>query len=510
MFTVIVKATSYEITPGEEAMDKLLPLLDSLTYEDEYQQMTKTLGFIYDEETDSLFLHRGVNIEYLRRLLGDAEFKKEPFHEFKEIKFDYEELYPPRNAEQQDAIDFIAGEGPHKDNINDQQIFLVKTTGFGKTYCSSTAICKLGMKTLIIVHRDSLRTQWMESLHRMIGMKEDVDFHEIKDTKELEDIANGIIPKRYDVYLLMHATFRAGLKRIGSMRKAMNITKNLGIGFKIIDETHLEFRDTILMDCIFNVKRNLYLTATDGRSSRDENSIFKLVFSNTTYYRDRRIEVGDNGIPSKWVEYTTVYVDSKCNPNIYRWKVNGGRGMNPASYGKWVIMHDKKQTHFKACIDLLRMLYERDEKSKILVFVPLIEICTELAHEIVMALNYDDNFPLELKVRTINSTNSKSDNLRNRAADVIVTTIASCGTGTDISGITGIICMSPFVSKLTAKQTFGRIRYFGRTGYYYDIVDTSVEMDKFWWRSRSKTLKPLSTKFNEMYWYDDTNEQEKE
>ena len=57
---------------------------------------------------------------------------------------------------------------------------------------------------------------------------------------------------------------------------------------------------------------------------------------------------------------------------------------------------------------------------------------------------------------------------------MIVTTIGSCGTGTDIPGITAIISCSPYVSKITAMQVFGRIRYCGKICDYYDIEDDGV------------------------------------
>ena len=70
----------------------------------------------------------------------------------------------------------------------------------------------------------------------------------------------------------------------------------------------------------------------------------------------------------------------------------------------------------------------------------------EAAHFFVKELNYDESFKYDLNVKTINSKNTKSENDYNRKADVIVTTIASCGTGTDIPGITDIISCSPYVS----------------------------------------------------------------
>ena len=256
------------------------------------------------------------------------------------------------------------------------------------------------------MHRDALRKQWLNSLYNMCGLTSK-EVHEIESSDELYGIATGDIKYNYDVYLMTHATFRAGMKRIGHLKTAMDITKNLGIGLKIIDEAHLEFRDTLLIDTVFNVKRNLYLTATDGRSSKDENSIFRHVFSNALFYKPSSL-LTDNG-PKKWVEYISVAVNTNCKPNIYRYRVNGGRGMNPASYGKWVIQYDKKNTHFKCCLEILKMMYEADQYAKVLVFMPLIDLCEECAYFLKRKLGTDKSFDYDLDIRTINSKNSKKD-----------------------------------------------------------------------------------------------------
>lgn len=370
----------------------------------------------------------------------------------------------------------------------------------GKTYCSGVGLCLYGTKALIIMHRDQLRQQWLNSLYNMCGLS-DKEVHEISSSQELYDIAYNRHDFDYDVYLMTHATFRAGLKRIGNFRDASNITKNLGIGIKIVDEAHLEFRDTLIMDFVFNVKRNLYLTATDGRSSKDENSIFKHVFSHTLYYRPSSLLTSN--MSKKWVEYITVKVNTHVKSNVYKYRVNGGRGMNPASYGKWVIKPDKKQTHFKACRDLLKIIYERDPHAKVLIFMPLIELCDECAYFLNKSLNYDETFDYSLTIKTINSKNTKNENEANKRSDVIVTTIASCGTGTDIPGITAIISCSPFVSRVSAKQIHGRIRYCGKVCYYYDIYDESVPMDVFWIKSRGKELAHLSLNVKHITWEDD-------
>lgn len=744
-FTVTIKATSITVSNGMEAFQILTPLINMLTYEDEFVEETKTLGFMYDEPTDTLFLHKGVDIKYLQRLLIDMEVKYDLYDPYREMNFEYDEIIAPRNDEQVDVINFIAGLQHHASNINASQLFIVKPPGFGKghpcstklpspdreygyitigdlcigdnvfdahgnptkvtdifdlgvtdvykvtfndgrvsfctdehlwqvrtgknnpwrvmklkdmitnfneykyyiprqrcvkypkrdtpseeffeqlcimmtndqlkeipeeylvndfetrmrfinvlmrissgkdhryrvnnasisgklleqikwllwslgysetivddgrveftdsddsilikdisfshrehckcikvdnpehlyltenfivthnTFCSGVGMCKYKTKTLIIMHRESLRNQWISSLYNMQGLSSK-EVHEITTSEELYDIAHNKHGYDYDIYLMTHATFRAGLRRINNISDAMNITKNLGIGLKIIDEAHLEFRNTLMIDFVCNVKRNVYITATDGRSAKEENSIFRHVFANTLFYKPSGLLTND--MPKKWVEYYTVTLNTECKPNIYRYRVAGGRGMNPASYGKWVIAYDKKQRHFKCCRDLLKIVYKNDPHAKVLLFMPLIDLCSECAYFLTRSLNYDDTFDYDLDIRTINSQNSKADNERNKKADVIVTTIPSCGTGTDLPGITTIISCSPYVSGITCSQVFGRIRYCGKVCKYYDIVDESVLMDKIWLKSRRKKFARLALNVKDIRWEEDPTEEE--
>jgi superfamily II DNA or RNA helicase len=366
------------------------------------------------------------------------------------------------------------------------------------TFCTGYAIGLFGAKALIIMHRDTLRGQWSKSLYDLNGFPRD-RVHEITSSEEFESICYNRHNFDYDIYLMTHATFKAGVKRVGDTKLVSDFTRNLGIGVKVIDEAHLEFKDTLLMDFLFNVRRNIYLTATDGRSQRSENTIFKHVFSNATFYKKKE-EHGNH--PDKWVEYITIQVNTHVPISIYRYRVNGGKGMSAVSYGKWVIQRDKKQTHFKVCKELLREIYTNEPTAKVIVFMPLIELCNECAL-FLNDLNYDESFKYDLTIRTINSHNTKAVNETNKGADVIVTTIQSLGTGLDIKGITDIICCSPFVSKITAQQVFWRIRYIDKKCHYYDIIDTSVQTDIFWWRSRSKMLKSMATKYIQLTWEDD-------
>ena len=130
-FIVTIRATSITIFPGEESLDYLETLINLLTYDDEYVEETKTLGFMYDKASDTLYLHKGVDIEYLAKVLPNTHFVYDNFDKPKRMKFEYDEIVPPRNLDQEDVINFIAGLNHHSDNINDRQLFLVKNPGFG-------------------------------------------------------------------------------------------------------------------------------------------------------------------------------------------------------------------------------------------------------------------------------------------------------------------------------------------------------------------------------------------
>ena len=130
-FTLYIRATSIKITPGIEASVPLDPLIEMLTYEDEFAEQTKTLGYIYDEADDAIYFHKGVDINYVVKLLGECRIVNQMFDQYRPMKFEYEEIVSPRNDEQRDVINFIAGLKHFSENKNSRQLFLVKKPGFG-------------------------------------------------------------------------------------------------------------------------------------------------------------------------------------------------------------------------------------------------------------------------------------------------------------------------------------------------------------------------------------------
>lgn len=130
-FTLYIRATSIKITPGIEASVPLDPLIEMLTYEDEFAEQTKTLGYIYDEADDAIYFHKGVDINYVVKLLGECKVVNQMYDKYLPMKFEYEEIVGPRDDDQRDVINFIAGLKHFAENRNARQLFLVKKPGFG-------------------------------------------------------------------------------------------------------------------------------------------------------------------------------------------------------------------------------------------------------------------------------------------------------------------------------------------------------------------------------------------
>ena len=115
-FDVVVKPTSITVYPASEAFPLLSPLIFLLEYEDEYREEVVRVGYLVDEQHDILYLHKGVSIDYLKQLLTKIHITYQPADTFVEMKFDYEELVPPRDNQQVDVINFIAGLDEHSSN----------------------------------------------------------------------------------------------------------------------------------------------------------------------------------------------------------------------------------------------------------------------------------------------------------------------------------------------------------------------------------------------------------
>ena len=119
-------------------------------------------GFVYDNETRTMLIPAGVSARWVETITGrpiEINYEPDPYE-----KMSIRLKTPPRNDLQKEAISFLAGTGKFKNYSNYSQLILNLDTGEGKTYTTTALMCFKGLKTIIIINSNKLKTQWVEKL----------------------------------------------------------------------------------------------------------------------------------------------------------------------------------------------------------------------------------------------------------------------------------------------------------------------------------------------------------
>lgn len=175
-------------------------------------------------------------------VLADIPFKEKPLNRYGE-PFEF-------NKSQKNTID-VTIELLKKE----YGAFIVGQTGEGKSSIAVKIMSEMKQKTLILVHKNSLADQWIET---------------VTDLTELT---------RDDIGSLRRGKFVDGKVVIGSMQSLMRLTIGREIndlfGLKIIDEAHRAPAEQFLKAYTrFNTKYSLALSATPNREDKLERIFF--------------------------------------------------------------------------------------------------------------------------------------------------------------------------------------------------------------------------------------------
>lgn len=451
-----------------------LPSLEALyTATDTHTQTEFPCGYILEE--GKLYVPRGTPIGRLELWRGEQVVYNRDSDPEDDMSREHIALYPLRDEIQVESCHFLTSHPNH-------QLALNLVTGFGKTFVTASAICKLGKKALIITHTDGLKTQWMVNtfLNMFDFMKSEI--RNIDSSAAMEAIVDGL-QQPADVYFINHQTLRSYLTSKGIFA-FQQFFKKLKIGIKVYDESHLEFANILMVDSFSNTNRTWYLTATFDRSNKSESKCFQRAFSSLSAYGEEESK--------KLVEKHIVY--HVCNYNsrpawAHTKNVVRFNGMSAATYGKYAFFDDPNQSAYT----IFKLLLEKmqDIEGKILIFVPLIDAVDEVAKKI------KQDFP----DKTVGRYHSKTDADEKRSAinkDIIVSTIKSCGTGKDIPGLRVLICAEPIASRVQTQQLLGRLRPFidkegnKKDTYFFDLVDRGFQPMSWWFNARFKKVEELA------------------
>lgn len=480
MSNLRVYPTHIEVQPYKSGQ---LPSLEKICSSDwdSVRHRRDPIGYHIDDKTDTLYIPRGVNVNYLSEVFQTVPtFYKKPYT-VKKMKGVYHIIKPPRDKVEEESIKFLLSEDRFIAGKNYSQLTLNLKPGFGKTYCAVCAAVAYRERTLIIVHQSNLLSQWEERILEYTDIPKERIYtlstetaganKQLEKLKESDDID-------FDIMIVMHPSLTAYAKKHGddAFRELIN---GFGFGLKIIDEAHLCFKQLVRLDFFSDVPRNFYLTATLSRSDKKEVRVFNLVFSNTPRF-------GDKAGSYKNFIYNLMFFNSRPSPE-YEIFIKTGYGVSNYKYSEYAFKRDPKY-----CL-LDSFLYVMDQavqhEGKILVIASKISDCEFLKKVIEKEYN-------GYEVGTIHSKNTNENNKWVKEnADIIVSRFGSLGTGVDIQGIRSLVILDPYSSKVTANQLTGRLRpYKDKDSYVYHLVDSGFDSLMRQVRTLEPTLKAISKK----------------
>lgn len=413
------------------------------------------IGFYIN--VDILYLPRGVNLSYLQEIFHSEPIIMSEYSKFQKISKGHMTM-KPRGKIEEDAIDFLCGEGNFNMSRFNSQLSLNLDQGDGKTFSTIAAIVKLKIKSVIILHQNKIKEQWIKSFKEMTTIPEE-NLININGSEGIEKILNGKVSG--DIYFITHQTI-ASFARDHGWDKVKVFFEKMKVGIKVIDEAHYFFRNTIMIDCFSNVYKTFYITATFTRGDSQEMYIFKRAFSTVYCFGSETMSYEEK---RKHINMIIVYFHSYPRMGELD-KINTAYGFSSYNYFNYEL-NESNQTLIKVLKKCMKMIEHL--KGKVLVTSPKIDTVEYVANLL------REWYP-EKSIGTIHSKNSKEENDEATNCDIISSTVKSSGTGVDIKGLRCLINLEPIGSVALADQVRGRLREYSKEDETYLIypVDMSI------------------------------------
>ena len=375
--------------------------------------------FAVNQEDDAVYLPLGQYSEYL----DDFPHTLEEYPQTK-LKFIYD-LY----TEKTDPL----GRGRDQDVVvadaidrleSNHSVFISCFTGYGKTVIATYLLCLLGLKTIIIVHNDTLKEQWRDEILTLTGSKAKIQL--IQGKKPFD-------PKA-DVYIV-------------GIRKASTLERDdlLDIGTVIIDEAHIctttAFTKSLLK---FQPMYLIGLSATPDRND-GMHKLLSFYFGGAKEFVVRE-EVKD---------FTVIKYETNYKPNIVYQVVRG------QTVPKWTEIIGSISENEERCKEIAQIAIDHP-KNKIII----------LCDRQIFARNINDYF-LEMGESTELLIGSKKK--WDKSKRILVAGAKKGGVGLNDPSLDMLILAT---DTKDVRQFEGRIRT--TNNLVFDIVDNYKSFESHW------------------------------
>lgn len=370
------------------------------------------------------------------------------------------------------------------------------------TFMACYSAIKIGLRTLIIVPTSSIKKQWADTLVNMFK----VDPSRVLMVNRPADFINV----KADFVIVSQASL-AVLNKTYDLEKIMKDNK---FGIKAIDEVQMWFKNIINVDANSKIANNWYLTGTFGRSGDRENQLYHEMFGDLAIFEEKNKKPtifnqkpGNVYGMKPYINCEMIWMHSGLSPDeikevtsSMRYSEREGKwmrfGISVPAYTEKIIPSDGSMTHFlKVFLEVIDKAEKRCRDGKTLILVPTIASCD------IVEGYCKKTFPSK-NIGTINSNHSQAENDRiKKECDMVISTVASAGTGFDMKGLRKLIVGAQYKSWILADQVSGRLRRNkDEKGndiecYMYDLVDADIRQLKAWANVRADVLRKKCKSF---------------
>lgn len=338
-------------------------------------------------------------------------------------------------------IDFIVEPGPIK--------VLTLQTGQGKTATSLAAISKIGQRLMIVVLARYF-DKWIKDVAESYGIKSDKVIT-IQGFKQLREVLRKAMNHglKEDVIVMTTRSMQDymsayELTQFADQPKWMvppeRVYEVLGVGVRLIDETHQHFHVNFKMDLYTHAPKCIYLSATLESSDRFINDMYAVAYP--LAHRRQSSEY------KRYIEVTAItyqvtdYAKIRCTQ----------RGSyNHTAYEQWIIKRKNiLQNYLKLIYTVVEKEYLKKKKDgqRMLIFAATIEMCDIIREYIAKKVPH----------LTVSKYNAEDEYSVLMESDITSSTLGSSGTAVDIKNLITVLMTTAISSKQANLQALGRLR----------------------------------------------------
>jgi len=339
----------------------------------------------------------------------------------------------------------------HLTTSDDTVRALSLATGVGKTYCLIRTLSHIGKRAMVCV--GGLVEQWKEAIFTFTDLTED-DIYVIQGapsmSKLLNQIDKTIFPKiilcslgTTRNYVIDHVSYQ-------DHPPFDALFDLLQVGVRAIDEVHLNFWLTMMLDLRSHAAISVVLSATFDRGDMQVKRIFDAHYP-------KLIRFGEN----EYDRYVDIYSYSYHAGNLPMKAYMTSMGYNHSKFEEWLLRRGGTKLEYIYGITYGPIIFShyvniRHPGQKLLILCSTRDMCQWFKQRLELDLPKIENF-------TINLYLYESAESVLTDSDIIISTFGSAGTGRDIKGLRTVLMTIATGSDITNLQTLGRLRPLNNT-----------------------------------------------